>query len=241
MSATATTPRQRLRWYSPRSIWRSILLRPRVYFAAAIAIAALLLLPRSLSLSVRCASAWCLGGATYLALAWRLMRSCHSDRIRSRAARQDDSGTVILALILLALFSSFAAIFGLITQARTVPVDEKALYLALAAATIFTSWSVMQVAFALHYAHEYYAPHDDAHDDVKASAGGLTFPGDEHPDYWDFLYFAISIGAASQTSDVSIRSKSLRHLVNLHSVVAFFFNTMVLAMMINLAAGLASM
>jgi uncharacterized membrane protein len=237
MSATVTTPRQRLRWYSPRSIWRSIVLRPRVYLAAAVAIAALLLLPRSLSLSVRCASAWCLGGATYLALAWRLMRSCHSDRIRSRAARQDDSGTVILLLILLALFSSFAAIFGLITQAKAAPADAKALYLALAAATIFTSWSVMQVAFALHYAHEYYAPHDDG----RTSAGGLTFPGDEHPDYWDFLYFAISIGAASQTSDVSIRSKSLRHLVNLHSVVAFFFNTMVLAMMINLAAGLASM
>jgi uncharacterized membrane protein len=73
---------------------------------------------------------------------------------------------------------------------------------------------------------------------VTEAAGGLIFPGDNRPDYWDFLYFSTSIGATSQTSDTAIRSKALRRLVTLHAVVSFFFNTTVLALTINLAASL---
>ena len=91
-----------------------------------------------------------------------------------------------------------------------------------------------QVAFALYYAHDYYLP-----DDGGDAQGGLEFPGTEVPDYWDFLYFATSIGATSQTSDTAIKSHSLRRLVTLHSVIAFFFNTAVLALTVNIAASLA--
>ncbi len=235
MPASTPMTRPRARWYSPRSIWRSIIIRPRVVVGVAVGIAVLLLLPQELPISVRAAAAWCSGGAIYLILAFQVMHRFHSDHIRTRAARQDDSSIVILALILLALFASFAGIMGLLTLAKDVTGEGKVLYLALATVTIFISWMVMQVAFALHYAHEYYAPDNLG----KDTPGGLAFPGDEHPDYWDFLYFSIAIGAGSQTSDVNIRSKVLRQLVTLHSVVSFFFNTMVLAMMINLAAGIA--
>jgi uncharacterized membrane protein len=68
--------------------------------------------------------------------------------------------------------------------------------------------------------------------------GGLDFRGDRNPDYWDFFYFATSIGAASQTSDVSIHTKPLRRLVTLHAIISFFFNTAVLALTINLAASI---
>ena len=107
------------------------------------------------------------------------------------------------------------------------------LFVGLAGATIFISWMAMQVAFALHYAHQYYRP-------TLSTPGinGLDFPKDVHPDYWDFFYFSSSIGAASQTSDVNINSKELRRLVTLHAVVAFFFNVSVVALMINLAASL---
>ena len=107
------------------------------------------------------------------------------------------------------------------------------LLVGLAATTIFISWVVMQVAFALHYAHQYYRP-----DHAVPGVNGLDFPKDAHPDYWDFFYFSTSIGAASQTSDVNINSKELRRLVTLHAIVAFFFNVAVVALMINLAASL---
>jgi uncharacterized membrane protein len=232
MTTTSPLPRRRARWYGPVSILRSIIIRPRVYFGAAVGIAVLAFLPPSISSPVRDTTAWCLGATTYLILAFRLMSRCHSDRIRTRAGIQDDSAILILGLILLAIFSSFSAIFGLLSEAKAASSHDKLLYVALAAGTIFISWMVMQVAFTLHYAHQYYRPEGL----TQSGVPGLDFPKDSHPDYWDFLYFATSIGAASQTSDVAINSKQLRRLATLHAIVSFFFNVAIVALLINLAA-----
>ena len=230
--------RKRANWYSPRSIGRSLILRPRILIAAAVGVLALSLLPSSLHASVREAMAWCLSGASYLVMTFTVMRQCHSDKIRTRAARQDDSGVVILVLVLLAIFSSFAAIFGLTSAAKAASNEGKVLFVGLAAATIVISWLVTQVTFTLHYAHEYYAPDHFSEQGAKG-INPLTFPADTTPDYWDFFYFATSFGAASQTSDVIINSKEIRRLTILHAIVSFFFNTMILALTINLAASLA--
>jgi uncharacterized membrane protein len=231
---TTTHPHKaRSRWYNPHSIGRSILLRPRVFFGAVTGLAALYLLPDGLKDAVRSALAWDIGGLVYLMLSLQLMSQHNSEKIKVRSARADDSGGVILILILIAILASFAAMTGLAGEAREAPKSEKLLYLGLAGATLFISWLVTQVVFAIHYAHQHYARNPDGTDTPS-----LMFPGDDQPDYWDFLYFATSIGATSQTSDVSIRTKSMRRLVTLHAVVSFFFNTMVLAITINLAAGL---
>ena len=111
-------------------------------------------------------------------------------------------------------------------------IDNAYWHVALAGLTVFLSWTFMQTMFALHYAHEYYI------DRNGKPAGGLDFPGDEKPDYWDFVYFAIVIGASAQTADVSITSKIIRRLVTLHSTVAFFFNAIILALTISIGAGL---
>jgi hypothetical protein len=139
MHTAPPTPKRRRRWYNPISIIKSIYLRPRVYLGAAVGIALLLLMPRSISEPVRETTAWCLGAATYLILAFRLMRSCHADRIRLRAGIHDDSGILILGLILLAIFSSFSAIFGLLSEAKAASSHAKMLFVGLAAATIFIS------------------------------------------------------------------------------------------------------
>jgi uncharacterized membrane protein len=234
MSTESEKLRQALAWHHPRAIARSVIIRPRLYFAVAAGALAALLLPSSLPVPLRAAISWNLGALVYLSFAFWLMRSCDGDQVRARAARQDDSRIVILALILLAIASSFAAITGLINEAKAAKDWAKVAYIALACTTIVSSWTVTQVVFTLHYAHDYYRPAAHALD----AKGGLDFPGETQPDYWDFLYFATSIGATSQTSDVSIRSKALRRLVTLHAVVAFFFNTTVLALTINIAASL---
>jgi uncharacterized membrane protein len=221
-------------WYSPRSIGRSIAIRPRFYFSALAGISALLFLPGNWSANIREALAWDLGAVIYLALAFRVMLTCKGNVIRARAAREDDSRVVILVIILLAIIMSFAAITGLLAEAKETPHQAKLLQLGLAAATIILAWTVTQVVFTLHYAHEFYRPNGGD----RAFADGLGFPADNNPDYWDFLYFATSIGAASQTSDVSIRTKPLRRLATLHAIISFFFNTAVLALTINLAAGM---
>jgi uncharacterized membrane protein len=222
------------RWYSPTSIARSIAIRPRLYFSALAGISALIFLPGSWSATIRGALAWDLSAAIYLTLAFRIMLNCTADVIRARAARQDDSRVVILVIILLAIIASFIAIAGLLAEAKEAPHQLKVLRLGLAAATIILAWTVMQVVFTLHYAHEFYRPSGGE----KSIVEGLEFRGDNNPDYWDFFYFATSIGAASQTSDVSIRTKPLRRLVTLHAIISFFFNATVLALTINLAASM---
>ncbi len=222
-------------WYNPMAFMQSVMIRPRFYAAAIIGALGAAFLPHSLPHTVRSAIAWDLGGFVYLFFAFRMMASCGADRIKARAGRRDDSRVVILSIILLAIAASFAAIAGLIGEAKllTTGNSEKALLAVLAVVTIMTSWGVTQMAFALHYAHDYYRP------DEGDEAGGLIFPGCEDPDYWDFLYFSTSIGATSQTSDTAIKSRALRRLVTLHAIVAFFFNTAVLALTVNIAASLA--
>lgn len=225
---------RRRHWLHPLAVIRSALIRPKVLAGAVTAALTLALLPTGYKVPVQAALAWVAGGSVYLLIAAYVMGTSTAERVRVRAAVQDDSAVVILTLILVAIASSFAAIGGVLAVARPAVGMEKLAYVGLAAATIFVSWCVTQVAFALHYAHEYYAPPERQ----AEAAGGLDFPGGSAPDYWDFFYFSTGIGAASQTSDVSIHSKLMRRLVTLHSIVSFFFNTMVLALSINLASGL---
>jgi uncharacterized membrane protein len=223
-------------WYNPLALIHSIAMRPRFYVAALVGALALAFLPQSWPRMARAVTAWDLGGLIYLLFAFRLVIACGADRIKARAARRDDSRLVILTIILLGIAASFAAIAGLIGEAKlpTTEPPQKLILGSLAVLTIMVSWIVTQVAFALHYAHDYYRP------DKGSDAGaGLIFPGCEQPDYWDFLYFSTSIGATSQTSDVSIKSRALRRLVTLHATVSFFFNTAVLALTVNIAASLA--
>jgi uncharacterized membrane protein len=235
MTTTANAqPPTRPRWHHPRSIMRSIMLRPRLYYALAGGLAAALILPASLAGTIRGALAWNIGAALYLFFTIQLMRRCNADVIRTRAARQDDGRIMVLFIIIAGTAASLIAIIDVLAIAKTAKDWVKLAYLALAAGTIFMSWTVTQFAFTFHYAHDFYNPETR----IADAKHGLVFPEDDNPDYWDFFYFATSIGATSQTSDVAIRSKSLRRLVTFHAILSFFFNTTVLALTINLAAGL---
>ena len=114
---------------------------------------------------------------------------------------------------------------------------DKTLRVALASLSVSVSWFVTQLIFALHYAHEYYAPDDDG-DPSTLQVGGLKFPDEDAPDYWDFVHFAVVIGVAAQTADIEFTSRRLRRIGTVHSLVAFTFNTVVLALTINVLAGL---
>ena len=102
---------------------------------------------------------------------------------------------------------------------------------ALTVATVALSWTFTHIVFTLHYANVYYKPDEDG-------PGGLAFPGHRPPDYRDFLYYAFVIGCACQTGDVATLSHAMRRLTLLHGIVAFAFNTAILALMINVGASL---
>jgi uncharacterized membrane protein len=154
--------------------------------------------------------------------------------IRLRSERQDEGQGAILALVLAATAVSVAAIAFELSMAKHEHGPEKALHVLVAFLTVGASWMVMQVIFALHYAHEFYRPDPE----TRGDAGGLLFPGDDLPDYWDFLHFSIVIGVAAQTADIAFADRRLRRLGTVHSLIAFAFNTLIVALTINLVAGL---
>lgn len=173
-----------------------------------------------------------IGGETALALfvagsLINMARSEGPDAIRRRAAALDQGGPFVLPLALLAAVGSVVVVVGEAAQGTQDVIGAL-----LAVGAVAVSWTFTHVIFALHYAHRFYAP------DGKGVAGGLLFPGEDQPDYWDFLHFALIIGVASQTADVQISSRPLRRLATVHSLIAFLFNTVVLALTVNLAVTL---
>jgi len=179
--------------------------------------------------------AWDAGCLMFLALLLPRVWGKGAEDIRLHAAEQDEGRTAILALALIASAASIVAIGAQLSIAKVEHGLLRDGHVALAFVTVALSWVVVQIFFALHYAHEYY---DENQDCLGHDMKGLLFPGGELPDYRDFIHFSIVIGVACQTADISFTSKELRRIGTLHSIVAFAFNTIVVALTINLLAGL---
>jgi uncharacterized membrane protein len=213
-----------------KSVLRSIRLRARLYGSVFAALAVFMLLPPTLRGTTRMLVAWDVGVALYLALAGWTMARASIEAMRERANQEDDGATAILVLTVGAAVASLAAIGAELHGVRSAEREGETLRLVLAAFTILCSWFFLHVIFAVHYAHEFYAGEGDLQ--------SLAFPNERSPDYFDFLYFSFTIGAAAQTSDVSVVSRRMRRLVLAHTVLSFLFNATVLALAINVAAGL---
>jgi len=191
-------------------------------------------LPSSLALheATRLIIGWNVGVCLYLILAAHMMFWSTHERMRKRALQQDDGRIVILSLVIAAALMSLGAIVVELSVVRGMHGVLRVEHIALAALTIVFSWVFTQVMFALHYAHDYYTA------EIRGNPGGLDFPGGHAPDYGDFLYFACVIGTSGQTADVSFTSRPMRRTGLVHCILAFFFNTTLLALTINIASGL---
>jgi uncharacterized membrane protein len=195
-------------------------------------------LPNDLRWTTRNILIWDCAALTFILLMMRMMNACSVDDIQASAASQDEGRGLTLTLSILSAALSVFAIAAELSQAKNDHDLIKILRVGLAFLTIGVSWFFTHLIFALHYAHEYYSPETCADSEGRTERGGLRFPGDEPPDYWDFLHFAVIIGVASQTADIEFTSKPLRRIGTVHGALSFVFNTVVLALTINLLAGL---
>jgi uncharacterized membrane protein len=213
---------------------RTMRARPRLIISLLIAIAVGLLIPRGvLNYSVtRWLIAWNAGTVLYVLLATVMMTRSTEHQMRRRAQSQDHGQLVILAIVALSAIASLAAIGGELAVVKDVQGVIKAGHVALTGLTVLSSWAFIQITFALHYAHDYYAA------ERLGRAAGLRFPDCEQPTYGDFFYCAAIIGTSGQTADVSFVSKPMRRVGTLHSILAYSFNTIVLALLINIGASL---
>lgn len=213
---------------------RVFLARPRLFISCAIGLATFFLLPLDMAQQTitRAIVGWNVGACLYLALAMKMMFWSSHERMRSRALQDDEGRAVVLALVVTAALMCIGAIVAELAVVKELKGTIRTAHIALAAMTIASSWAFTQVMFALHYAHGYYAT------EVRGEHGGLEFPGGHPPDYGDFLYFACVIGTSGQTADVSFTNRKMRRTGTVHCVLAFFFNTTLVALTINIASGL---
>ena len=213
---------------------RLLLARPRLFSSIAIGVASALLLPESVAQQAvtRAIIGWNVCAVLYLVLAMKMMFWSSHERMRTRALQHDEGSTVVLLLVITAALMCIGAIVAELAVVKDLKGTPRYTHIALAALTIASSWAFTQTMFALHYAHDYYVSA------IHGEHGGLDFPGGHPPDYGDFLYFASVIGTSGQTADVSFSSRKMRRTGTVHCVLAFFFNTTLVALTINIASGL---
>jgi len=190
------------------------------------------LAPFGLAPSLGFALAWVLGVAAYLGLTFLAIVDASPERMRQRAHNLDARASIIIAVIVAGATASLGALgFVLHKPAGEATAAPRIILACLAVAS---SWLLAHTTVALHYAHSYYGDPDDPGEHER---GGLVFPGATPPDYWDFVYYSFVIGMTSQVSDVQVTSRAMRRLTLAHSVLSFFFNTGVLALAVNILAG----
>jgi uncharacterized membrane protein len=207
-------------------LFRPLRLYGVLFSSLAVVILVALLIPAGQSGLTRMAYGWIAGVAVFIAATLvRMALAEDADAIRRRAAALDQTGVAVLPLSLLAAAASIVVVVGE-AQSGGFPLRNGL----LALGTVALSWSFIHLMFALHYAHAFYQQGEDAED-----RGGLIFPGETQPDYWDFLHFALIIGVACQTADVQIADRGIRRLSSVHSLTAFVFNTVIVALAVNLA------
>jgi len=208
--------------------------RPRLLVGSAVGVLMALLWPTALPWLTRLLLGWDVGVWTYLALVLWMMSRADAAHLQRRAHLLADSMAVVLLLAVVGALASLAAITLEMAQVKHgVSALQGWPYLLLAILTVAGSWLLLPVEFALAYASLY---HREA-----GGANGLEFPGlRDDPDYLDFFYFSVTLAATSQTSDVAVSTRPMRRLVMLQAVLAFVFNTGVLALTINILAGLIS-
>jgi len=208
--------------------------RPRLFSGLLCGIIAGIALPSKFVGWTRAIMAWDIGALIFLMLTMvKFLAETHA-HMASDAAAQEEGEWTIFALTIAAITFSFAAIFVVFARTKDVSPEIKQLSVALVATTLFLSWLMLQASFAYRYAHEFYGAVPGKTDISR----GLEFPGTDDPDYMDFPYFALVLGMTFQVSDVQITSRLLRRLAALHGLLGFLFNTIIIALTVNIAAGL---
>lgn len=188
--------------------------------------------------SVLFMSVWISFAAVNLSLFWITIITATPEEIKRIARKQDSSRTLIFLVVIIA---SFISLFAIVLLLRILPnANETGYYyhLALSVISVISSWILIHTIFTFRYAHLFYTSKAEDDGIQKEHVGGLLFPNDEQPDYMDFAYFAFVIGMTFQVSDVQVSSSHIRRMALLHGLLSFGYNTIILALSINIISGL---
>ena len=178
-------------------------------------------------------ASWDAFAVIILALDWLTILTTPQRKIRGLAQQQDLSRFLVFLFVVVTACAALFAVGFLISVHKNQAGGHFTVHLLLTLLAVISSWMLVHTVFGLRYAHAFYGDNDDP--GVQKHAGGLIFPGDRPPDYFDFAYFSFVVGMTCQVSDVQITSRRMRRLTLAHSILSFGFNTIILALVINIA------
>jgi uncharacterized membrane protein len=214
--------------------WRVVRGRPRLFIGILCGLLAWPLLPDALNHTTRTILAWDIGVIVFLALSALLFTTERLNRMAADAEAQEEGEWTVFWLTVAAITFSFVAIFGEFAGLKDLAPGQRNLRVILVAVTLFVSWLMTHTTFAFRYAHEFY----EVDPGGTGIVGGLDFPGEKRPDYLDFMYFSLVLGMTFQVSDVQITARKFRRLAAAHGLLSFLYNTIILALTVNIAAGM---
>lgn len=210
----------------------------RLYISLSISLVVFLAAYERFSAGTHFMITWLTYALSSLTLSWITILTSHPAEVKHDAHAQDSSRTLVFLFAVAAALASLFAIVILLKGSAENMKQDLANQIIIPFACVISSWWLVHTVFTLRYAHFYYCDmeKDDKHKKIKP--GGLTFPEENEPDYLDFTYFAFVIGMTFQVSDVQITSKKIRRLAWMHGVLSFAFNTIIVALTINIISGL---
>ncbi|MGA4728662.1 DUF1345 domain-containing protein [Micromonospora taraxaci] len=173
---------------------------------------------------------WDVGAVSWLVLVWRKLWPMDAERTAQLAVHEDPNRAIRDALLLVACLASLLAVGLVVASAQSAPPGlTRELHSGLGVLSVVLSWFVVHTVFAARYARIYYTGPD----------GGVNFNQPEPPCYSDFAYVAFTIGTTFQVSDTNLTSNEMRRTVLRHSMVSYLFGAFIIAVTVNLLAGLA--
>jgi uncharacterized membrane protein len=205
----------------------------KLLFSVVVAICVFFLLSfSSLHLLTSLMISWSVFNLVLILISWITFFKTSSQQLSELASKQDETLPASFLIVLISLCFSFFGTIVLLLYRNSMLIDKE-LHTVVSLVGIALSWVLLHTMFTLRYAHLYFLLGEK-----NEPAGGLDFPKEANPDYIDFAYFSFTVGMTFQVSDVTTSSKRIRRFVLVHSLIAFVFNTLIVALTINTIAGL---
>jgi len=229
----------------------------KLYLSLIVALFIFVLCYGKMAASIQFILVWIGYAITQLGLSWATILCVHPIEMKKISKVQDNNRTVIFIFVLAAALMSLFVVVLLLKSTQQLTGNALTLHILLSITAVMCAWALVHTIFVFRYAHLYYESKgkssakpvsvranakdlisDTKGDDQAKYKEGLEFPEERTPDYLDFTYFSFVIGMTFQVSDVEISSKRIRRLALMHSLVSFAFNTVIVALSINIISGL---
>lgn len=172
-------------------------------------------------------SGWDTTALAFVAVVWFGVRGKDSVATEALATREDDSRTSADIVLIAASVASLVGVGFALLKAAAETGTAHVIIIAVAVVSVVLSWASVHTVFTLRYARLYYA-----------GAGGIDFHVEERPDFGDFAYVALTIGMTFQVSDTDLTAKPIRMTALRHALLSYLFGVAIVAMTINVVAGL---